>query len=138
MICKPILFNIDMVRAILANEKTQTRWTSKSTKCTGVYLIRSINATPLRVFPVAISRRRYWSMDVAGNLRPLSTSGCRRCLIITRRVYRWVFTGWRVDDEWATTYCRGYRRIQEENEKSTYCEHTVTHWMPLPMPPKED
>ena len=46
--------------------------------------------------------------------------------------------GWRVDDEWATTYCHGYRRIQEENEKSTYCEHTVTHWMPLPPPPKED
>lgn len=55
-----------------------------------------------------------------------------------RNVYRWVFTGWRVDDEWATTYCHGYRRIQEENEKSTYCEHTVTHWMPLPPPPKEE
>lgn len=48
-----------------------------------------------------------------------------------------VFTGWRADDEWATTYCNGYKRIQEENEKSTYCEHTVTHWMPLPEPPKE-
>lgn len=54
-----------------------------------------------------------------------------------RNVYRWVFTGWRVDDEWATTYCHGYKRIQEENEKSTYCEHMVTHWMPLPEPPKE-
>lgn len=49
-----------------------------------------------------------------------------------RNVYHWVFTGWHVDDEWATTYCHGYKRIKEENKKSTYCEHTVTHWMPLP------
>ena len=49
-----------------------------------------------------------------------------------------IFTGWRADGEWATTYCNGYKRIQEENEKSTYCEHTVTHWMPLPEPPKEE
>lgn len=44
----------------------------------------------------------------------------------------------RADGEWATTYCNGYRLIQQENEKNTYCEHTVTHWMPLPEPPKED
>lgn len=55
-----------------------------------------------------------------------------------RNVYRWIFTGLRADGEWATTYCNGYRLIQQENEKNTYCEHTVTHWMPLPEPPKED
>lgn len=55
-----------------------------------------------------------------------------------RDIYRWIFTGWRVDGEWATTYCHGSRYIHDENEKSTHCEHTVTHWMPLPEPPEED
>jgi Protein of unknown function (DUF551). len=54
-----------------------------------------------------------------------------------RAVYHWVFTGWRIDDEWATTYCHGHRRITDENEKFPNCEHTVTHWMPLPTPPQE-
>lgn len=52
-------------------------------------------------------------------------------------VYRDVFTGWRIDDEWATTYCHGHRKLEEESEHYPNCEHAVTHWMPLPEPPKE-
>ena len=55
-----------------------------------------------------------------------------------RKVYLWVFTGWCVDGEWATTFCHGNQKIEAENEKYPNCEHTVTHWMPLPEPPKGD
>lgn len=49
-----------------------------------------------------------------------------------RNVYHWIYTGWFVDGVWATTYCHGYRKIETENEEYPNCEHTVTHWMPLP------
>lgn len=52
-----------------------------------------------------------------------------------REVYHWVYVGWCVDGEWASTYCHGSRKIKEENEKYPNCEHKVTHWMPLPKPP---
>ncbi len=55
-----------------------------------------------------------------------------------RKVYYWQFVGWRVDEKWATTYCHGFRYIDDENEKEPRCEHEVTHWMPLPKPPEED
>lgn len=54
-----------------------------------------------------------------------------------RKVYYWQYVGWRVDEKWATTYCHGFRYIDDENEKDPRCEHEVTHWMPLPEPPKE-
>lgn len=54
-----------------------------------------------------------------------------------RKVYYWQFVGWRVDEKWATTYCHDFRYIDDENEKEPRCEHEVTHWMPLPEPPKE-
>ena len=54
-----------------------------------------------------------------------------------RKVYYWQFVGWRVDEKWATTYCHGFRYIDDENEKEPRCEHEVTHWMPLPEPPEE-
>ena len=54
-----------------------------------------------------------------------------------RNVYHWIFTGWFIDGVWATTYCHGYKKIETENEEYPNCEHTVTHWMPLPEPPKE-
>ena len=55
-----------------------------------------------------------------------------------RKVYYWQFVGWHVDEKWATTYCHGFRYIDDENEEEPRCEHEVTHWMPLPEPPKED
>ena len=54
-----------------------------------------------------------------------------------REVYYWQFVGWRVDEKWATTYCHGFRYIDDENKKEPRCEHEVTHWMPLPEPPEE-
>ena len=54
-----------------------------------------------------------------------------------KEVYYWQFVGWRVDEKWATTYCHGFRHIDDENEKEPRCEHEVTHWMPLPEPPEE-
>ena len=53
-------------------------------------------------------------------------------------VYHWIFTGWHIDGVWATTYCHGYKMIEDENKEQPYCEHTVTHWMPLPELPKEE
>ena len=55
-----------------------------------------------------------------------------------RNVYHWQFVGWHVDEKWATTYCHGFRYIDDENEKEPRCEHEVTHWMPLPEPPEEE
>lgn len=52
-----------------------------------------------------------------------------------RKVYFWIFTGWHIDGEWATTYCHGFRRIKDENETHPNCEHVVTHWMPFPELP---
>ena len=53
------------------------------------------------------------------------------------KVYHWIFTGWHIDGAWATTYCHGHKRVEDENKEYPDCEHTVTHWMPLPELPKE-
>lgn len=55
-----------------------------------------------------------------------------------RTVYRSVYVGWCVDGEWATMYCHGYQYIENESEKDTNCDYDVTHWMPLPKPPKTE
>ena len=54
-----------------------------------------------------------------------------------RKVYRWMYTGWRIDDEWATTYCHGHKTLKKENEETMDSVLEVTHWMPLPEPPEE-
>lgn len=54
----------------------------------------------------------------------------RRC------IHRWVHTGWRVDGEWATTYCFGHKYVDDEIKER--CEIKVTHWMPLPELPKNE
>lgn len=53
------------------------------------------------------------------------------------KVYHWIFTGWHIDGAWATTYCHGHKRVEDENKEYPDCEHTVTHWMPLSELPKE-
>lgn len=51
-------------------------------------------------------------------------------------VYYWQFVGWMIDGCWETVYCHGNRAIAEENARGGSV-HEVTHWMPLPEPPKE-
>lgn len=42
------------------------------------------------------------------------------------------------DGEWYTVWCHGHRYIKD-TEKEPYSDKLeVTHWMPLPEPPKED
>ncbi len=55
-----------------------------------------------------------------------------------RKVYRWVFTGWHVDGEWATTYCHGHRKLAEESKEDPKFTYKVTHWKPLPAPPENE
>lgn len=52
-----------------------------------------------------------------------------------RHVYRWVFSGWNIDGEWATTYCHGHKMLSNQAEEDPKIEYKVTHWMPLPDPP---
>lgn len=54
-----------------------------------------------------------------------------------RSIYRNVFVGWRVDDEWATIYCHGFQYLDKESDKHPNEEYEVTHWMPLPKSPTE-
>lgn len=53
------------------------------------------------------------------------------------KVYYCVYVGWIVRGRWATIYCGGSQLVEDENKREPYCEHEVTHWMPLPAPPKE-
>lgn len=52
-------------------------------------------------------------------------------------VYRWIFTGWIVEDSWETVYCHGRYSLVEQMERELGTSYVVTHWMPLPAPPKE-
>lgn len=52
-----------------------------------------------------------------------------------REVYRNVYVGWRIDDEWATVYCHGFNYLEKEVEKYPDSDFKITHWMPLPKPP---
>lgn len=49
----------------------------------------------------------------------------------------WVFSGWNIDGEWATTYCHGHKMLSNQAEEDPKIEYKVTHWMPLPDPPEE-
>ena len=51
-------------------------------------------------------------------------------------VCHWIFIGWHIDGEWATTYCNGYKLIADENKETSNITYVVTHWMPLPELPK--
>ena len=42
------------------------------------------------------------------------------------------------DDEWFTFYCHGHKYIREAEEEPNADKLEVTHWMPLPQPPKEE
>ncbi len=54
-----------------------------------------------------------------------------------RKIYRDVYRGYCIDGDWYTSYCHGYRTIEEEAEQYPNEEYEVTHWMPLPKLPNE-
>lgn len=42
------------------------------------------------------------------------------------------------DDEWFTVYCHGHKYIRDTADEPNADKLEVTHWMPLPEPPKEE
>lgn len=41
-------------------------------------------------------------------------------------------------EEWYTTWCNGCRKISDTAKEPYADDYAVTHWMPLPEPPKEN
>ena len=55
-----------------------------------------------------------------------------------KRSYREVYIGYFDGTYWLTNYCYGCEYIFRMEEKYPNETIEVTHWMPLPEPPKED
>ena len=53
-----------------------------------------------------------------------------------KKIYRNIFMGYFDGDEWLTSYCYGCEYIFRMNEKYPNETIEVTHWMPMPNPPK--
>lgn len=53
-----------------------------------------------------------------------------------KKIYRNIYIGYFDGDEWLTSYCHGCEYIFRMNEKYPNETIEVTHWMPLPEPPK--
>lgn len=49
-----------------------------------------------------------------------------------------IYRGYYEDGQWLTSYCYGCEYIYKMNEKYPNELIEVTHWMPLPEPPKEE
>ena len=54
-----------------------------------------------------------------------------------KKIYHNIFYGYCDSGTWLTSYCHGCEYIEKMNEKFPDEHITVTHWMPLPDPPKE-
>ena len=54
-----------------------------------------------------------------------------------KKIYHNIFYGYCDSGNWLTSYCHGCEYIEKMNEKFPDEHITVTHWMPLPDPPKE-
>ena len=52
--------------------------------------------------------------------------------------HRWVFTAWIFENEWETIYGQGRYSLSEVMEVEFGASYGVTHWMPIPEPPKEN
>lgn len=52
-------------------------------------------------------------------------------------VYYWQYTGFCLDGEWATSYCRGFEYLQDANRKNPGYVLEVTHWRPAEALPEE-
>ena len=53
-----------------------------------------------------------------------------------KKIYRNIYIGYFDGDEWITSYCYGCEYIFRMNEKYPNETIEVTHWMPIPSPPK--
>ena len=53
------------------------------------------------------------------------------------KVYYCQYLAYWDDDEWYTSWCNGCRKISDTAKEPNADEYEVTHWMPLPEPPKE-
>lgn len=54
------------------------------------------------------------------------------------KVYYCQYLAYWDDDEWYTSWCNGCRKISDTAKEPNADEYEVTHWMPLPEPPKEE
>lgn len=54
-----------------------------------------------------------------------------------RKVYYCQYLAYWDGDEWFTTWCNGCRKISDTAKEPYADDYEVTHWMPLPKPPKE-
>lgn len=88
----------------------------------------------MRWIPVA-ERLPGYEQNVLLCVREVETYGSCHEL---KETYQSIYTGYCDDGEWYTVWCHGCRKTSKENEKYPMCEHTVTHWMPLPDAPEED
>lgn len=55
-----------------------------------------------------------------------------------KKIYKNIYIGYFDGYEWLTSYCHGCEYIFKMNEKYPNETIEVTHWMPLPEPPKEE
>ena len=55
-----------------------------------------------------------------------------------RKVYYCQYLAYWDGDEWLTTWCNGCRKISDTAKEPYADDYEVTHWMPLPEPPKEE
>lgn len=53
-----------------------------------------------------------------------------------KKIYRNIYMGYFDGNEWLTIYCYGCEYIFRMNKKYPNETSEVTHWMPLPEPPK--
>lgn len=53
-----------------------------------------------------------------------------------KKIYRNIYMGYFDGNEWLTSYCHGCEYIFRMNEKYPNETIEVTHWMPIPKPPK--
>lgn len=54
------------------------------------------------------------------------------------KVYYCQYLAYWDDEEWYTTWCNGCRKITDTANEPNADDYEVTHWMPLPEPPKEE
>lgn len=55
-----------------------------------------------------------------------------------RKTYYNTYAGYYDGENWLTVWCFGCKYIWETNEEYPNEHIEVTHWMPLPEPPKEE